>query len=129
MVEIIFEAHGTTIDNEQHVSSGHHDVELSALGIQQSKEMGERYKDDNFDAIFCSDLQRSYRSAELGFGDRFPIIQDARLRECDYGEWTRHPSSEVEPARPSHITEPFPGGESYTQTTERMKGFLAFKRL
>ncbi len=44
MITIIFEAHGTTFDNEAHLSSGHNDVELSHLGIQQSKEMGERYK-------------------------------------------------------------------------------------
>lgn len=44
MIKIIFEAHGTTFDNEAHLSSGHNDVELSPLGIQQSKEMGIRYK-------------------------------------------------------------------------------------
>ena len=70
MITIIFEAHGTTFDNEAHLSSGHNDVELSPLGIQQSKEMGERYKDDHFDAIFCSDLQRAYKSAEIGFGTK-----------------------------------------------------------
>lgn len=29
-VEIIFEAHGTTYDNEEHLSSGHNDVGLSS---------------------------------------------------------------------------------------------------
>ena len=38
MVEIIFEPHGTTIDNETYRSSGHFDVELSELGKRQSKE-------------------------------------------------------------------------------------------
>ncbi len=59
MVEIIFESHGTTFDNEAHLASGHYDVALSPLGEQQSREMGERYANDHFDAIFCSDLQRS----------------------------------------------------------------------
>ncbi len=124
MVTIIFEAHGTTFDNEAHLSSGHNDVELSALGIQQSKEMGERYKDDHFDAVFCSDLQRAYKSAEIGFGNKWPIIKDARLRECDYGDFTQHPSEEVDKQKPLRISEPFPNGESYTQTTLRMKNFL-----
>ncbi len=123
-VEIIFEAHGTTYDNEAHVSSGHNDVALSPLGIQQSKEMGERYKDAHFDAIFCSDLQRAYKSAEIAFGDKFPIIQDARLRECDYGDLTQHPSSEVDVEKPKRINTPFPNGESYEQTSLRMKAFL-----
>ncbi len=123
-VEIIFESHGTTYDNEAHLSSGHNDVALSPLGIQQSKEMGERYKDAHFDAIFCSDLQRSYKSAEIAFGDKFPIIQDARLRECDYGDLTQHPSSEVDVEKPKCINTPFPNGESYEQTSARMKAFL-----
>lgn len=124
MTTIIFEAHGTTFDNEAHLSSGWNDVALSPLGIQQSKEMGERYKDDHFDAIFCSDLQRAYKSAEIGFGNKWPIIQDARLRERNYGDFTQHPSSEVDVEKPKRITTPFPNGESYEQTTARMKSFL-----
>ena len=123
-VEIIFEAHGTTYDNETHLSSGHFDVELSPLGVKQSKEMGERYKDEQFDAIFCSDLQRAYKSAEIGFGSRFPIIQDKRLRECDYGDMTQKPSGDVDAQKPKRISVPFPNGESYEQTAERMKSFL-----
>ena len=124
MTKIIFEAHGTTFDNEAHLSSGHNDVALSPLGEQQSKEMGERYKDDSFDAIFCSDLQRAYKSAEIAFGSKFKIIQDARLRECDYGDLTQHPSGEVDGEKLNRIETPFPNGESYQQTTARMKSFL-----
>lgn len=124
MVEIIFEAHGTTFDNEAHLSSGHNDVALSPLGIEQSKEMGERYRDNHFDAIFCSDLQRAFKSAEIGFSDKWPIIKDARLRECDYGDLTQHPSEEVDREKPQRISVPFPNGESYMQTTARMKSFL-----
>lgn len=125
MVTIIFESHSTTKDNESHLSSGHFDVELSELGLQQSKDLGERYKDQQFDAIFCSDLQRSYKTAEIAFADRnFKIIKDARLRECNYGDLTQHPSSEVEPAKAEHISIPFPNGESYEQCADRMKSFL-----
>jgi len=124
MIKITFEAHGTTFDNEAHLSSGHNDVALSPLGIQQSKEMGERYKDDHFDAIFCSDLQRAYKSAEIGFGNKWPIIQDKRLRECDYGDLTQHPSEEVDGEKLGRLQVPFPNGESYDMTTVRMKSFL-----
>jgi len=141
MVEIIFEAHGTTFDNEAHLASGHNDVDLSSLGEQQSREMGIRYKDEHFDAIFCSDLKRAYRSAEIAFCKnkvgklnsdddflknecRFPIIKDARLRECNYGDFTQKPSEIVDKEKPQRINIPFPNGESYTQTTTRMKSFL-----
>ena len=124
MLTIIFEAHGTTFDNEAHLSSGWNDVALSPLGIKQSGEMGERYKNDHFDAIFVSDLQRAVKSAEIGFGTKWPIIKDARLRECNYGDFTQKPSEQVDVQKPLRINEPFPNGESYTQTTVRMKSFL-----
>jgi broad specificity phosphatase PhoE len=126
MVEIIFESHGTTLDNETHLSSGHFDVALSPLGEKQAKELGERYQNQNFDAIFCSDLQRSYKTAEIAFlGSNFQIIKDPRLRECNYGDMTRHLSEEVEADKVNRIKIPFPKGESYEQCAERMKNFLA----
>jgi len=124
MVTIIFEAHSTTFDNEAHLSSGHNDVELSKLGEKQAKELGERYKDQNFDAIFCSDLQRSYKTAEIAFGKKFPIVKDKRLRECDYGDLTGHPSEEVEAEKVKHINIPFPNGESYEDCMRRIKEFF-----
>jgi len=125
MLTIIFESHSTTFDNEQNLSSGHNDVELSELGIKQSHDLGERYANENFDAIFCSDLQRSYKTAEIAFAGRnFRIIKDKRLRECDYGDYTQKPSDFVHDEKPKRITEPFPNGESYEQAAERMKSFL-----
>jgi alpha-ribazole phosphatase/probable phosphoglycerate mutase len=125
MTTIIFESHSTTYDNEAHLSSGWNDVDLSPLGLKQSKELGERYKNDHFDAIFCSDLLRSYKTAEIAFGNRdFEIIKDERLRECDYGDFTQHPSHEVDQQKPKRIEIPFPNGESYIQTCQRMKEFL-----
>ncbi|MBI2597338.1 histidine phosphatase family protein [Candidatus Daviesbacteria bacterium] len=124
MITIIFETHATSLDNENYLSSGHNDITLSSLGEQQAKQLGRRYKDQKFDTIFCSDLQRSYKTAEIAFGKKFPIIKDPRLRECDYGDLTRHPSSEVEPQLINYITEPFPNGESYEQSSKRIKDFL-----
>lgn len=125
MVTVIFESHSTTFDNEQHLSSGWNDIELSPLGLQQVKELGARRGQEHFDAIFCSDLKRSYKTAEIAFGDSFPIIRDQRLRECNYGDLTQSPSVEVDPEKPKRIKEPFPNGESYEQTLERMKSFLS----
>ena len=124
MVTIIFEAHSTSLDNETGLASGHNDVELSELGRKQSKELGERYVDQTFDAIYCSDLRRSYETAQLAFGDKYPIIQDARLRECDYGELTQKPSAIVNPEKANRISTPFPNGESYEQCCARVEKFL-----
>lgn len=124
LVTIIFESHATTLDNEAHIASGHSDVALSPLGEKQAKELGERRQDEHFDAIFCSDLQRSYKTAEIAFSNKFPIIKDARLRECDYGDLTKHPSSKVDSEKIKRIKTPFPNGESYEQASIRMKEFL-----
>jgi alpha-ribazole phosphatase/probable phosphoglycerate mutase len=75
--------------------------------------------------IFCSDLQRSYKTAEIAFSNRdIPIIQDQRLRECNYGDYTQKDSDIVTEMKQKYILTPFPNGESYTQTTERIKDFL-----
>lgn len=124
MVTIIFEAHSTTTDNEAKLASGHNDVALSSLGILQSRELGERYRDEHFDTIFCSDLQRSYKTAEIAFGNTFPIIKDARLRECDYGTLTQKPKELVDAEKFQRIHTPFPDGDSYEQCAERIKDFL-----
>jgi alpha-ribazole phosphatase/probable phosphoglycerate mutase len=124
MITIIFESHATTTDNEVRLASGHNDVELSELGLQQSKELGERYVNMHFDAIFCSDMQRAYKTAEIAFGDKFPIIKDARLRECDYGDLTQKPKELVDAEKSNRITVPFPDGESYEETCARVKSFL-----
>lgn len=108
MIQIFFEAHGTTFDNEAHLASGHNDIALSPLGEKQSQEMGVRYKDAHLDAIFCSDLQRAYKTAEIAFGERFTIIKDSRLRECDYGELTQHSSEEIDNEKIKRLSTPFP---------------------
>ena len=88
--------------------------------------LGARRHDDPLAVVFCSDLTRSFRTAEVAFGDRsLPIVRDARLRECDYGDLTRRPTSEIEPRRLRHLVDPFPNGESYQQVVDRVSGWLS----
>ncbi|MBU6389989.1 histidine phosphatase family protein [Patescibacteria group bacterium] len=124
MIKIIFEAHGTTFDNEDGLASGLFDVDLSPLGERQARELGERYGGEKPAVVFCSDLKRSYHTAELAFGDSVPIITDERLRECDYGDFTRRREEQQKAEKANRVSTPFPNGESYNQTTERMKSFL-----
>jgi len=80
-MKIFFAAHSTTKDNEARLSSGWKDIELSDLGIQQSKELGERFKDIKIDLVCCSDLKRAVDTVKIAFGDRIPVIVDKRLRK------------------------------------------------
>lgn len=124
MIEIVFEGHAATHDNERKIASGHYDVDLSESGVKQAIQLGERRKDDTFDVIFTSDLQRAYKTAKIAFGDKFPVIPDSRLRECDYGEFQHKPGHLIESERSRRISQPFPNGESYQQRSEYMKSFL-----
>lgn len=126
-VNITYFVHGTTTDNEKGISSGWFDVELSEKGIQQSIDLKEQTKDKKFDLVFTSDLQRAVRSAELAWGGMYPIIRDARLRECNYGDLNAAPSAIVEPMQEEEcITSRFPNGESYEDVKGRVADFLEF---
>lgn len=125
-IKIIYFAHGTTKDNEQHLATGWADVELSELGIKQSKELGPLVDDKEFNVIFCSDLKRAIDSASLAFNGKYKIIQDDRLRECNYGDFTQHPSAEFKSDMMQYIDKKFPNGESYKDVEKRIASFLDF---
>ena len=126
-IKITYFVHGTTLDNEKEISSGWSDVELSPLGIQQASDLREQTKDKTFNVVFCSDLKRASKSAELAWGGIYPIIQDARLRECNYGKLNAASSAIVEPMQEKEcISDRFPDGESYEDVKVRVADFLEF---
>lgn len=125
LIDITYFVHGTTVDNATNKASGHYDVELSALGVKQSKDLAKIVKNQDFDIVFCSDLKRAVTSANIAFRDKgVKIIQDKRLRECDYGDLTRKDQKIVETMEKEVINIPFPNGESYKDVEERVKDFL-----
>ena len=113
-VEIVYETHQISTDNEAGIATGWLPGELSADGLKLAKELGERRRNDGFAVIFSSDLRRAVETAELAFGDQaIPIIQDARLRECNYGELNGMPVARLSAERPWRVAVPYPGGQSY----------------
>lgn len=122
---VLFETHGTSLDNEAGLASGIFDSPLSERGERQAIEMGGRYAGRHLDMIFCSDLQRSVRTAEIAFGEcGVPIGRDVRLRECDYGDWTRYPVAHIDAEKHARVSQPFPNGESYAGAMDRTLSFL-----
>jgi alpha-ribazole phosphatase/probable phosphoglycerate mutase len=124
MIKITYFVHGTTTDNEQKISSGWADVELSNLGIKQAMDLKDLIMDKQFDIVFCSDLKRAIHSAKLTFEGDIEIVQDERLRECNYGDFNAKPSEIVEPMQEENISERFPNGESYEDVKLRISDFL-----
>jgi len=125
-IKITYFVHGTTTDNENNISSGWSDAELSESGIKQSIELKDKIKNKKFDVVFCSDLKRAVDSAKLTFEGIAPIIPDQRLRECNYGKYNAQSSSIVEPMQEKMIEESFPEGESYEDVKTRIAAFLNF---
>ena len=125
MLTVLYSPHATSVDNEAKCASGHNNVPLSQLGEEQAQELGRHYATQTFDALFCSDLQRAVKTAEIAFSARgLPRTLDARLRECDYGALTQCPRAQMEEEFPRRIREPFPGGESISMVVQRVCTFL-----
>jgi broad specificity phosphatase PhoE len=126
MIDLWFEVHAQTSHNAANLASGHYDVALTALGRTQAQSvLRARYADQHFDVVFVSDTQRAYDTACLIFAGRaLSILQDPRLRECDYGDFEGRPRAEMERACLAALHAPFPNGESYVQVARRMRSFL-----
>ena len=124
-VHITYFVHGTTTDNQEHLATGWLPGELSAAGREQAKDLARQAAGKHFDVVFCSDLQRAVDSAQLGFGDTYSIVQDERLRECNYGELNGKPHT-FKDRMDDFVDTPFPGGESYKDVERRMASFVQF---
>ncbi|MEU8945753.1 histidine phosphatase family protein [Streptomyces sp. NPDC048489] len=124
-VEIIYETHSTTTDNEAGIATGWLPGRLSQQGRRQARELGERRRTGGIAAVFTSDLRRAVETGRIAFPDgRPPLHQDSRLRECDYGELNGGPVHLVAAQRVRRIDEPFPGGQSYRQVVAATDAFL-----
>ena len=124
-VQIKYFVHGTTTDNLSKLASGWFHGELSEKGIQQAKALAEVIKDEYFDIVICSDLNRAIQSANIDFAGRnITILHDSRIRECNYGDLNGKDSNLVNYSE--HITKPFPNGESMLDVEKRIKDFLIY---
>jgi 2,3-bisphosphoglycerate-dependent phosphoglycerate mutase len=122
-VQVVFETHSTSEDNEAGIATGWLPGRLSATGREQARELGERRRDDGIAVAFTSDLGRAIETAEIAFArSSLPVLADERLRECDYGELNGTPAPLDD--RAAHIDVPYPGGESWRQAVERVADFL-----
>ena len=125
MIEIVFETHSTSEDNERGVASGWADCGLSELGREQARELGARRRGDGIAMVFSSDLRRAADTSRIAIdGTDVPILHDWRLRECDYGARTQDAVDRHVTERSDFLETPYPDGESWRQATERVRGAL-----
>jgi alpha-ribazole phosphatase/probable phosphoglycerate mutase len=124
-IDIVFETHSFSEDNERGVATGWLPGRLSARGKFAARQLGVRRRADDLAAVFASDLRRAVETTEIAF-DRteVPILLDWRLRECDYGDLNGTAAAVVNERRAEHLTVPYPGGESWREAIERVGRFL-----
>ena len=67
-LRLIFETHATSVDNEagRRLGMGRC-ADSSAIGEALARTLGQRRAGDDLAAVYCSDLQRSWRTAETAF--------------------------------------------------------------
>jgi 2,3-bisphosphoglycerate-dependent phosphoglycerate mutase len=126
MIELVYETHSTTEDNEAGRATGWLPGRLSERGRREARELGRRRAADGIAAVFCSDLGRAVETAAIAFGDTgIPVLHDWRLRECDYGSRNGMPAVEMHAHRREHLDVPYQGGESWRQAVTRTGRFAA----
>ncbi len=124
-IQIIFETHSISEDNEQGIATGWRDGRLSERGRMLASELGVRRQDDRITAVFTSDLGRAVETARIAFAPTtVPILADWRLRECDYGSLNGQPAADLHRDRRPYLDTPYPNGESWRQAIQRVGRFL-----
>ncbi len=123
-VQLVYETHSVSIDNERGIATGRLHGALSKRGRLLAQALGERRRDDGIACVLTSDLRRAVETADIAFeGSAIERREDARLRECDYGELNGAPVEALEP-RLRFVDAPFPGGESYRDCCAKMQSAL-----
>ena len=109
--------------------TGQADVPLSANGERQGRCLAQRLSGEPIDAVYSSDLERAWRTAELITEARdLAVRQDVVWREISYGAWEGLTGAEIKAQFPEEyrrwsddvawVVAP-PGGESWLALQER----------
>ena len=68
-IELVFETHSISADNERGRATGWLPGKLSEQGRRQARDLGLRHRSDRIAAVFSSDLGRAVETASIAFGD------------------------------------------------------------
>jgi 2,3-bisphosphoglycerate-dependent phosphoglycerate mutase len=129
-LRIYLARHGQTDWNLQKRLQGFKDLPLNDTGRKQSKELADKMKGIQLDAIYCSALQRSRETAEIVAGKR-PVTSLSELNEQFIGKFEgayldgRDPAIEAEyEKRSADPNDTLDGGESTNQHYARVKSAI-----
>src|SRR5215471_3617612 len=125
--------HGESTWNAGGRIQGHLDPPLSDRGVAQAREVAERYADHRLEGLYCSDLDRARRTAEvIGAAVGLEPVNEPGLREIALGAWEGRTREELMEEYPElwarWAREPdwdlVPGGEGAGPFAERVRATL-----
>jgi len=132
MARLVLLRHGESQWNLENRFTGWVDVPLSARGIQEAKNAGDKLRGFTFNRAFTSVLERAIETLRLVLDaigqSNIPIEKDKALNERMYGELQglnkaetakKYGEQQVKIWRRSYDVPP-PGGESLKDTAERV---------
>jgi broad specificity phosphatase PhoE len=120
--------HGTTDWNQSGRIQGHLDPPLNAAGRTQARLISARLAPFGATALYSSDLQRTYETAQIiSQATALRIVQKTALREMHFGRWqgwTFQQIRDQDPAgyaarRANPYDMPPPGGETWRRFYDR----------
>lgn len=132
-MRLIIVRHGESEWNRIGRYQGQCDAPLSDLGYRQAEALAERLRNEPFDIIFTSPLQRASRTAEAiaRYHPGVPVEPEPALLEIDHGDWQGLLVDEVVDRYAAGLDEwrrhptrsQMPNGESFSNVLKRVLDF------
>jgi len=120
--------HGQVANFSEATYNGHNDVDITAHGVRQLEAVADRLKDEDLAGVYCSDLIRTRKGADI-IAAHHGLIPQSRpaLRELDVKLWEGLNADGIEKQFPGAFDAwraqgaeyRIPGGESIRDLAER----------
>jgi broad specificity phosphatase PhoE len=117
---VVLVRHGETEWSRTGKHTGRTDVELTDLGREQARALGEALRGRRFELVLTSPLARALETCRIaGFGDAAQPRDE--LMEWDYGEYEGRTTPEIREERPGWTLwrDGVPGGEAAAEVGSR----------
>lgn len=138
MARLILIRHGQTEWNRLGRYQGQSDIELNETGLKQAQQASERLAAEKIDTIYCSDLKRARKTAEI-IASKHNVVDAIQvsplLREMNFGDYEGLTFDQMDPKfqlifsadpswRSSGPNVRAPNGESIADLSARVEQFI-----
>ena len=134
-INIYIIRHGKSVANEEGILCGQLDTPLSKKGRQQTLMIKDKInsylRNSSSFQVYCSPLQRCKNTAKLLGYDEDKYSLDSRLMETNTGKFSHEKTNMFKSTNPVYKFEgknfytKYPGGESCSDVSARMKSFIS----